>query len=136
MKPGAVGAKRPALGRLLLEHVVQIRLEHAGVDSGAPNHRSGGHRPRLWPVRYGLRLKRRGIEPRALWVERDAHRVFTGALLTLEGRQGTGYLRFPNCLDTLMSFPSFPKNKTPRALRNARLTSLAQQRHVSLGTAL
>ena len=93
VKPGPVGTKRPALGRLLLEYVVQIRLKHAGMDSGTPNHRSGGHRPRLWPVRHGLRLKRRGIDPCALWVKRDAHRVFTGALLTLEGRQGTGYRR-------------------------------------------
>lgn len=75
VKPGAVGAKRPAFGRLLLEHVVQIRLEHAGVDSGAPDHQSGGRRPRLWPVRCGLLLKRHGIDPCALWVERDAHRV-------------------------------------------------------------
>lgn len=81
VKPGAVGTKRPALGRLLLEHVVQVRLEDPGVDSGAPNHRSGGRRPRLWAVGRRLLLllllERHAIDPRALWMKRDAHRVCT-----------------------------------------------------------
>jgi hypothetical protein len=94
VKPGAVGAKRPTLGGLLLEHVLQVRLEDAGVDSGASNHRDGRHRPCLWTVGRGLLLllERCGIDSCAFCVKRDAHRLSArgGRVAHFGGAPGDG----------------------------------------------